>query len=306
MAKNDGENFELGWSPEEASNLDSHAGGNGFKLIPWGDVRVKIIEAIGQESKGKSPHLMLVPTFEIIHAYDKSKSAASVGETIKGYYGTKASPEFMQKRTKALMDACKIVPKGKLTNTMFVGKEFDASIIWEVSDSNKIDPNTGKAKKFVNARLLGERPVGGERPKTINPEGDSSAAIKHLEGRGGGDEGGSDEPAPWEQQAQGGTTSDETTDTESTQSGFLDESDVPAGAHEYRARMKLGIEADDMKEALLKHGYDPEGPIELDNLSDETREAYEAKFVKKAAKSNGLPPLGGGSKAKTGTRSARA
>lgn len=296
--------FDLGFSPEQFSTLPAEDGA-GWKRHPFGDFTLKVIDGeIIPTKNAKVPHNMLKVTFESTKAYDERNKGA-VGQTVTGLYGTGNSPAFMQKRFKALCDACKVQPvKGKLTFAMLAGKTFDATVVWEMSDSGKLD-DFGQKKFWVNDRVKAERVVGTARPKTIDPVADSAKAVKYLdnqEASDGGDDDNADEPAPWAggangaasgAAASGGATS---TGAVATTPSFVPESEVDPQAHAYRALYKIGGEdGEEAKQTLIENGFDPEGPIDLANVPDEIKAKYEAKFPPKAAakKAGGLPALSG-------------
>lgn len=294
--------FELGYTPEQFSTLQSEDGA-GWKRLAFGDYTFKIADGeIIASKNAKKPHNMLKVLFEVVKAHDPA-NAGEVGGQVSGLYGTANSPDYMQKRFKALCEACKVTPgRGGLKFSQLLGKQFDATVVWEMSDSGKLD-DFGNKKFYVNDRVKAERTVGTPRPKTLNPTTDSQKAARYLEQADGGGAsdagGGGSDPAPWAGNGNGGAhAAPETTET----SSFMPESEVEPTAHEYRALYKLGGEdSEAAKQALIEAGTDPEGPIDVANLSPETKTAYEAKFKqpKKA-----LAPLGANNKA--GTRQPRA
>lgn len=291
--------FDLGFTPEQFSTLQAEDGA-GWRRTLFGDYTLKIVDGEIQPTKNaKKPHNMLKVTFEVIKSHEE-RTAAEVGSQVTNLYGTANSPEFMQKRFKALCEACKVVPgKGGLKFSQLLGKQFDASIVWELSDSGKLD-DFGQKKFYVNDRVKAERPVGTPRPKTLNPTADSQKAARYLEQQ-------SSEPAatptseaaPWQAAGNGGGAPD----VETSAPSFLPESEVEPVAHEYRAIYKLGGEdAAAAKQALIDAGTDPDGPIDTVHLSDEMKAAYEAKFGGKPKST--LKPLG--VKNSGGTRQPRA
>lgn len=296
--------FDLGFTPEQFSTLQAEDGA-GWRRTLFGDYTLKIVDGEIQPSKNaKKPHNMLKVTFEVVKSYEE-RTASEVGSQVTNLYGTANSPEFMQKRFKALCEACKVVPgKGGLKFSQLLGKQFDASIVWELSDSGKLD-DFGNKKFYVNDRVKAERTVGTPRPKTLNPVADSQKAARYLEqqgGESGGASAGTPDTAPW--QANGNGEAAANGGAGAAAPSFFPESEVEPVAHEYRAIYKLGgEESEAAKQALIDAGTDPEGPVDIAHLSDDTRAAYEAKFGNGAPKKPGLKPLGGKN---AGTRQPRA
>ena len=291
-----GNDFDLGFTPEQFGSLQPEDGA-GWKRLPFGDYTFKIVDGeIIPSKNAQKPHNMLKPTFEVVRAHD-DRNKDEVGSQVTGLYGTANSPDFMQKRFKQLCEACKVSPgKGGLKFSQLLGKTFDATVVWEMSDSNKLD-DMGRKKYWVNERVKAERVVGVARPKTLNPTADSQKAVRYLEGQ---DEAPAVDAAPWTAPTgtgNGGSAAAE----EPVASGFMPEEEVEAVAHEYRAIYKIGgPDAESAKQALVDAGTDPDGPIDVMHLSEEIKKALEAK---NGAKKSGLKPLGGKG---TGTRQPRA
>lgn len=295
--------FDLGFSPEDFEKITPDQG-VGRRQIKFGDYTFEISAVDVQTSKGKTPHNMLKVTARVVASAD-AENKAEIGSEITSFYaGSPQSPDYMKKRLKALCIATGVMPKnGGLKGSQFVGKRFDASIVWELSKGDKLD-DFGRPKMYVNDRMKGERKVGEDRPLGLNPAAESAKAHQHLErGSSGGDfEASGDRPA-WENDG-AGSGGDAAGGGEVEQGGFMDESEVDALGMAYRAVYKLGgEEAEQAKETLISAGIDPEGPVQIDMIEDpEIKKAYEAKFAPKPQpKAGGLPPLANG-KGKTGTR----
>jgi hypothetical protein len=291
--------FDIGFSPEALSGLTPEDG-TGYKRVQFGDFTFKITDGeIIASKNAKKPHNMLKITFTVVKAYDEANTG-EVGNEITGLYGTPSSPPFMQKRFKALCEAVKAkAGPGGLKFSALHGKTFDGSVVWELSDSGKLD-EMGRKKFYVNDRVKAERPVGTPRPKNINPAIDSKAAQAYLNNDSGGDspaEGG--DTAPWEApvgEAAGAVNDDSDPDNDGAVPSYIPEDEVPADAHEYRAVIKLGgDEADSARQALIDAGVDPEGPVNVEHLTAATKKAWDAKFNPKPGKP-GLKPLAGGKK----------
>ncbi len=285
--------FDLGFTPDQWEQTSADQG-VGFSRVKFGDYTFEVTGVEIQTSKNpKNPHNMLKVTSRVTGAADAANKTEIGSEITNLYAGSPQSPEYMKKRLKAFGVACGVAPTktGGLKGSAFIGKRFDASVVWELSKSDKLD-DFGRNKWFVNARLKGERKVGGERPPGLNPAAESAKAEKHLLSGEPGDVGGGD-TAPWEN-----VSATVENPAEPATGGFIDESEVDSLGHLYRAVYKLGGEqSDQAKEALVASGIDPEGPVKPELIEDpEVRKAYEAKFV--PVKSNGLPPM----KPRTGTR----
>jgi len=286
--------FDLGFTPEEFEQLTPNQGLN-FRNVMFGDYTFEISATEIQVSKGNKPHNMLKVTSRVVVALgDEGKD--EIGSEITNLYGgSPQSPDFMKQRLKALCIATGVNPAkgGKLTGAMFIGKRFDASVVWELSKSDKLD-DFGRPKMYVNARIKGERKVGGERPAALNPIAESQKAKQYLDGDTKTD------AAPWD----AGASDTPAGDAVEEAPGFVPEDQVDALGHAYRAVYKIGgPDADTARETLIGAGYDPEGPINLDLIEDAAiKKEYLAKFPPaSAAKPASLPPLNG-SRPKTGTR----
>lgn len=264
--------------------------GGEFKRLPIGDYRFKVVGCEPKAKRGDKPHVMLKASFVVVEAYDNANKVA-IGMPTDGLYaGSKESPKFMKDRLACLIRACKVqVQIGKQLNPAkdLIGREFDGTIFHELSDPS-FDEATGmNTKRFVNARLCGERPVGTSRTAAVDPIRMSHAATTWLEKQYGG------EPAGETPQAFGAVTSPPWEQAK-VQSGYKLDSDIPgemlANIHEYRAFYQLGTPmAEQARAALVQVGFDPDGSITPDHLTAETREAYLAKFASPKAE---LPKLG--------------
>lgn len=302
---NDSADFDLGFSPQEFEQLQVNQG-LGIRRIHYGHYTFEIVSATPQTSKGKTPHVMMKVTARVVAALDGANKS-EIGSEISNFYaGSPQSPEFMKQRLKALCLATGVSPgkSGGLKGSNFLGKRFDASVVWELSKSDKLD-DMGRAKYYVNDRMKAERKVGSEIPMGFNPNAESAKAEQYLAGSSPESAVGViGDTAPWE-----ATASTVIGDAQSgfagqgdVTTGFIDESEVDPVAMSYRAVYKLGgDEAADAKTVLLDAGIDPEGPVNLELVTDpDLRKAYEAKFLKVETKTGGLPPLNG--KARTGVR----
>lgn len=278
--------FDLGFSPEEFEKLQPDQG-VGFKRIHYGDFTFEIVGTRAQTSKGKTPHNMLVVTSRVVSAYDDA-AKSEIGSEITTYYaGSPQSPDYMKKRLKALCVAANVNPskQGGLKGSSFIGKKYDASIVWELNQGDKLD-DFGRPKLYVNDRLKGERKVGGERPQGLNPKVESAKAEQFLAGGAAPDA--AAETPPW-------VAPTETPAEEPATGGFIDESEVDGLGFAYRAAYKLGDEA--AKETLIGAGIDPEGPINADMIEDPAlKKAYLDAFAPKPEAKKGLPPLNGAKK----------
>lgn len=297
------QDFEIGFTPEQFDGIQANDGA-GYRRVLFGHFTGKIIDGeIVASTSAKEPHQMIRLTTEIMGTTE-DRTKGEIGSSIKNLYGTPTSPKFMQQRFKALCEAIKVKPlpgKKGIMMSQLLGKTYDFTVVWELSDSGKYDEN-GRKKFYVNDRIKCERIVGAPTPKTINPVADSQKAAKYL------DEGQSEGPAAgdradWDASPEGSTAA---ASTETEAPGFMPEEQVEADGHEYRAIYKLGGDnAEAAKTALIESGIDPEGPINVEHLTAETAAEYKAKFQpeKPAGKTNGLKPLGGRA---TGTRQPRA
>lgn len=294
-------NFDLGFTPEAFDGLAADQG-VGYRRTAIGHYTFEVAKGEIQASKGEKPHNMLKLTWRAVKALDE-KNASEVGSEIVAYYaGSMQSPPYMQKRLKAVCLALGVAPtKAGLKLSAFIGKRADASVVWELSKSNKIDELTGKAKWYVNDRIKGERKIGSELPPGLNIVAESLKAVKFLENGDAPEGEGEGETAEWDQTAGGGTEAGGT-----GAASFIAEDQVDALGHTYRAAFKIasGAEADQHRDALVAAGIDPEGPIKIDLIQDEDiKKAYVAKFGG-GKPAGGLPPLGGkpAGNARTGQR----
>lgn len=308
---NEQENFSI---DVDVSNVVPNEGG-GFRRVPFGDYKFRIVDAIQKPKEGEKPHVMLKPTFVIVEARDP-KNAHAVGMQTDGLYaGSRQSPKYMQERLACLLRAIGVnLAQGQaLSKSMLVGREFDGTITWELGKP-VFDEATGGQKRYVNSRICAERTVGTARPASINPEADSREAAKFLEATYGDTDAADATPAdaaPWAQpnggaQASAGTQA-------AAPSGFRPEADADANVMQYRVYVALKTpHAEQARGALVAAGFDPEGPINADLLVEPLKGQYLAAFPP-AAQANagalpglpGLPPAGG-NKAQKGTRSPRA
>jgi hypothetical protein len=302
------EDFDLGFTAEEFEQLQPNLG-LGFRRVMFGDYTFEIVGTAIQPTKGsKKPHNMLKVTARVVAAADEANKNEIGSEMSNLYGGSPQSPDFMKQRLKALCIATGVNPTkgGKLMGSAFIGKRFDASVVWELSKSDKLD-DFGKPKMYVNDRIKGERKVGAERPQMLNPVAESQKAKQYADGDTAGVGG---EAAPWDAAAggEGGDVGGEGGDTGTEAGGFVPEDQVDAIAHAYRAVVALGgDDAAGARETLIGAGYDPDGPVNVEMIDDaDLKKAYLAKFPPEGAaapkKAGGLPPLNGAGRAKTGTR----
>lgn len=298
------QDFAIGITGDDLAGV-SASDGTGFKRVPFGDYTFKIVEIEQKAKEGAKPHVMLKATFSVVEAADPANNHA-VGMTVDGLFaGSPQSPNFMQARLKNLLQAASVTLKGGqgLKRSDLIGRQFAGTVVWELSQA-RMDPTTGVEKRYVNARVVGERPTGTARPAAINPEGDSRDAIAYLEAKYGdagvGSSGGeATAPPPWAAPAP------ETKIETPAASGFRPESEADGTHHTYRAYVKLKTQYEEQaRNELVKAGFDPDGPIDPEKLTDPTvKQAYLAKFPTNGALP-GLPALGAPT-AKKGTRAAR-
>lgn len=305
--------FDLGFTPEQIEGINPNQGQD-FRPPMFGDYTLEIAAMEQQASQGKGgkqPHVMSKVTFRIVKAHDKANDAEIETEIPNCYYaGSPQSPPYMQARLKALMLGAQVIPtKAGLKASMFIGKRLDATVTWELSKGDKLD-DFGQPKFYVNARVKGERKVGEERPKDINPAAESARAHEYRttgklpEGMAGG----AGETPAWEQT--GGTAGGTEAAGGGEGTGFIPESDVDAVAMLYRAVYQIGgDQSADAKEALLGIGVDPDGKVNLDMIEDaDVKKEYLEKFPQAGgttAKKTQLPALGN-AKPRTGQRQPRA
>lgn len=293
--------FDLGFTPEEYEQLTPNQGLS-FRNVMFGDYTFEISAAIAQPTtNAKKPHIMLKITARVITPSDDANKD-EIGSEITGLYaGSPQSPDFMKQRLKALCLATGVSPAkgGALKGSMFIGKRFDASVVWELSPSDKLD-DFGRPKMYVNARLKGERKVGVERPQALNPVAESFKAKQYADGGAAATTG---EAAPWDANADATASAGGGDDA----AGFIDEGEVDGIGMAYRAVVAIGgADAEGARETLIGAGIDPEGPINIDLVEDPAiKKEYLAKFPPAGAakKLGALPPLNGsGNRPKTGTR----
>jgi len=299
------EMLEINISPEQYAAIQPDQG-LGYRRVAFGDYTLEIAECEIIPSKNNpNPHNMLKVTFRVKRARDEA-NATEIGSQLTGLYaGSNQSPPFMKKRFKALCEAVKVAPQKGSTGikvSQLIGKELDASVVWEMSEADKLD-ELGNKKFWVNDRVKAERPVGTERPAGCNPKGDSQKAVQYLD-RGVAATDTVGDQAPWEAPADTTVVGDT-----QTPAGWLpEEQAIAQGAHLYRAVIKLGgEEGAQARQMLIDAGIDPDGPIDVRNLTDETvKAAYVAKFAPATAAPSRLPPLGAGNGRRTGVRAPRA
>lgn len=300
--------FTLDFSGEDQAKASPNEGG-GFKRMPFGDYpRLRIVEVEQQAKQGDKPHVMLKVTVAAVEG-----PADGIGMQTTGLYaGSRQSPKFMQDRLANLLRAIKLQlsPGQALSRSMLIGREFAGTITWELS-AGKLDETTGQTKRYVNARLLAERPVGSPASKTVNAEADSREAIKYLEekyGNAGLPE--ETEAAPWTQPATtpAAATAPEQPTTEvaaAAPSGFRPEAEADANVHTYRAYVKLGGPTGEQARAgLIGVGFDPDGPVDAALLAEPVKSEFLKRFPPTAL--GGLPPLGGAASAATPQKGKRA
>jgi len=295
--------FDLGFTPEEYEGLKPNQGLS-FRNIMYGDYTFEIAGVEIQVSKGKKPHNMLKVTSRVVAALGDEGKDEIGSENTNFFAGSPQSPDFMKQRLKALCIAAGVSmgKGGKLTGSMFIGKRYDASVVWELSKSDKLD-DFGRPKMYVNARIKGERKVGGERPATLNPAAESLKAKQYQDAGTNG----SVDAAPWD--AGAGDVGEVDTTAGDEAAGFIGESEVDSIGHAYRAVVAIGgADAEGARETLIGAGIDPDGPIDINLVEDpEIKKSYLAKFATPAEskKVGGLPPLNGSAaRPKTGTRPA--
>lgn len=278
------ENFSLDLTSDDVNQYQPSAGA-GFQRVKFGDYRFKITDAEQAAKEGDNPHVMLVPTFTIIAAYDKANES-EVGSSMQNRYaGSKASPKFMQQRLVNLLQAIKLTPP--ITRAKLIGREFDGTVVWNLGKP-QMDPDTGEMKPAnVFANCIAERPVGAPRPPQVDPRRDSAKAAKHLEEQYGeviGDDATPTAAAPWSAPAAAAAA-----EPEAPTSTWQPESAAPADVHAYRAHYQLGTpHADLAKDGLIKIGFDPDGPVDPAKLPADLAAQWKAKKEVPA----GLPPLG--------------
>jgi hypothetical protein len=286
------------------------SGGGAKTRAPIGDYRVRITEAAIQAKKGANPHNMLLVTFEIL----AGENEEAIGQQITCLYaGSRQSPPFMQRRLKQLMDACQI--KEKPSQRAFVGRELDATIVWELSKAT-IDPATGEERRFVNDRLLHERVAGAAKPAGVNAKLESRPALRHLEMQEGGMEEAptaTEAAAPWDAAPQRTLAAVPVGQPTAAPVGWRPETEADGTIFEYRAIVKMGGSmAQTARDTLASNGWNPDGEIDLDQLAEPTRgqflswqaaRAKPAAAVAASSAPSGLPPLNPNMNGpKTGTR----
>ncbi len=303
----------LEFTPDWFNNTKENDGGS-YVRHPFGDYRMRIESVEIKASQGAKPHNMIVVTTKTVAVHEGEEEA--IGQSIVTRYGTVTSPKFMQQRTKQLLLA--VGMNGRFTPQQLVGREFDATVVWE-----KGDPTTdaqGHERIYVNPRICFERRAGSPKPAKANARAMSSAAIKYLESQGDGDDDGEVDSGPsvpdWEANNSGASTqangnghvaSAATNGTnqpvagggETAPSGWIPESQVPSSAHLYRALIALGSPKAAQAEGALKgRRIDPHGPVVIDHVPEPERSQYVAHLTNaskggesKAAPADDLPAL---------------
>lgn len=315
MAKNEkaaaGTDFALDVSEEELAGANPNNFGGEFRRVHFGDYRFKIADIELATKEGQKPHQMLVVTSSVVHSYDGGKCDDYVGDSITSRYaGSAQSPKMMQDSRARLFAALKI-GAGRLNKSQLIGREFDASVVWNLAKPY-VDPDTGEKKQIVFANVTGERPVGAPRPASLNPAQMSAKAARYIADTYGDDDDGDsaddETPQPWEKA--GSAAQPETQEDTSQATGFKSEEEINASPeaasyHTYRAHVKLNTEhGPAAREALVGLGVDPDGPIEVKHLPADL--AAKLAPVKPALPSlpaigaNGAAPAAAG--AKKGTR----
>lgn len=326
------------FTPEYLATLKADDG-SPTSRIPVGDYRFRVT-ATSKKATKKQDHVMMMVDLVVVSALDQAHNDA-VGMTATNIYaGSRESPKKMQARLKAFTDAVNLqLPAGQLMkHTDLVGREFDATVVWELSDGSP-DPTTGMIKKFVNDRVRYERKAGQARSQHANPDLDSRAAVNYLreqgqlsddDGSGAGmpaDGGASVSTPPWgggqaaapvtpppvaePTAAPPATAGPAAASAPVTAPGFKPESEEPDDVHAYRASVVIGgANAAEVRQALINYGFNPDGPIDANRINDAKLKAeYLAKIAPAAAAAGpgGLPPLPGlGGKGKRGGKGATA
>lgn len=304
MSNEQMQDFDLGFTAEQYEQLRPEDG-VGFRRIAVGDYTFEVTGTKLQEAKNKEkPHNMLVITARVVGVVEGGGgSKDEIGSEITTFYaGSPQSPDFMQKRLKNICEATGVTPP--LKGSKFLGKRFDASIVWELSESNKLD-EMGRKKVYANDRLKAERKTGQARPQGFNPAAESAKAMEFV--TKGSTTGAPIDAPEWEQNDIASTAG------ANAAPGFIPEEQVDEMGHTYRAAWKIGGEgADAYRDQLIAAGIDPEGPVDVSKVThDEVKAAYLKAFPPAApaqAKGPALPPLGGkpAGNARTGVRQPRA
>jgi hypothetical protein len=310
--------WALDVSDAELSKANPNNFGGEFRRVHYGDpYTLEIADAQQEAKEGAKPHVMLVLTWKVVAAgFDAGKDY--IGDSIVARYaGSPQSPKLMQDSRARLFAALKLGP-GQHKRSALIGKRVDAAIVWNLA-APYTNQETGKISRSVFANVTGERPVGGQCPPTLDPEKMSAKAAAWIEENYGeeSDTGGSSDTPAWEQPATAVGSEADAGDAGDTAPSWRPESEITdPGVFTYRALIKLGHEhADAAREGLTQLGFDPDGPVDVAQLSGEIAEQYKAKFAPaKPAGLPGLPSLGasngaaaGGTAAaparRTGTRS---
>lgn len=271
---------------EELARANPNNMGGEFKRFPFGDFDWEIVDANAETKQGERPHVMLVITFTCIGAIDPAHADEVGGTLIARYAGSPQSPKMMQDSRARLFQALGI-GSGKVTRATLIGRKLSGSVIWNLAKP-VMDPDTGEKKQTVFANLTCERKLGTARPAAFDVARESAKAAKYIADVYGDDAATDDEPAPW---ADSGAKSAPATATPTVPT-WQPETAATADVYAYRAHVKLGTElAGPAREGLTANGFDPDGPIVVDQLPADIKAQYLAKYPPAGA--GGLPGLGG-------------
>ena len=326
------EDFALDFTPEVLATLPPDDGAP-YTRIAVGDYKFRVADVATKPNK-KQTFTMLDVSVVVVGAYAAANNDCVGMTTSNLYAGDRGAPKKMQRRLSAFLSALNLglKPGERVKRSHMVGREFDATIVWELSDP-VLNAESGLSKQYVNDRLRYERGVGAQRPSTANPEAESRRAASYLAASGDGEandgveiDGAPSPPPAWATQAApppiaaqpiapppvahvepvahvapaaAGPASQA---APVVASGFMDEAKVPASAHTYRAHIALGTpSAAQARAALVGHKIDPDGPVVAENIGDDKLKAeFLAKFPPAGAGDGlpELPALGGGRKKK--------
>jgi len=287
--------WALDVSDAELSKANPNNFGGEFRRVIYGDpYTLEIADAQQEAKEGQKPHVMLVITWKVVGAgFDAGKEY--IGDSLVARYaGSAQSPKLMQDSRARLFAALKL-GAGQVKRSQLIGKRVDAAIVWNLA-APYTNQDTGKTSRSVFANVTGERPVGGQCPTSLDTEKMSAKAAQWIaEEYGDEADAASDSDAPaWEKPAHAaGSEADEGAD--SSAPSWRPESEITdPGVFTYRAVVKLGGEhAEAARDGLTQLGFDPDGPIDVAQLSGDIAEQYKAKFSPaKPAGLPGLPSLG--------------